>query len=265
MGHDNIIRRPDLMGNGSAAAPLSANGNPHAGHREKLKNRFLLGDFDRFEDHTALELLLFYALPQRDTNPLAHRLISRFGSLRGVLDAPVEELCQMDGISLHTATLLKLIPALCRRYRIAEVQSEDEVYDSVSKLGQYVTSLYIGATAETVYLLLLDNRFRLLDTVRLHEGSVNSVQISSRRIVETAMSRRAAMVVLAHNHPGGIPVPSTEDLSTTEVISSALSMMDIRFLEHIVVAGEQFAPVMLRGRTALAQRDNFWQTFYDRY
>lgn len=255
-------REPEKVPEAESASLLPEKGNPHAGHREKLKRRFMQGDFDRFEDHTALELLLFYALPQRDTNPLAHRLIDRFGSLSAVLDAPADELCQVDGVSFHTATLIKLIPALCRRYRMSQAIPKNAALDSVGKLGRFAVSLYTGITRETVFLILLDNRFHLLDTVMLYEGSVNSVQVSSRRIIEAAMSRRAAMVALAHNHPGGLPIPSSEDLATNEVISSALALMDIRYVEHFVIAGEQYGTVMLRDR--VVKNDTFWRPFYER-
>ena len=89
-----------------------AGNNVHSGHRQRLKDRFLQNGADGFEKHQLLELLLFYGIPQKDTNPIAHELINRFGSIRGVFEASIEALCEVDGISAHTATLIKLIPAI---------------------------------------------------------------------------------------------------------------------------------------------------------
>jgi DNA repair protein RadC len=196
-----------------------------------------------FAPHNVLELLLFYAVPQKDTNQTAHLLIDRFGSLDKVFDATVEELKEVNGIGDHAATLIKLIPALARRYAV-EKNKDGLVFNNVDTMRQYFVSQYIGVTVETVLLLSLDNKFNAIDCVKIHEGSVNSCEITVRKLAEIAFRNNASMVVLAHNHPSGLPIPSSADLYTTQQLCAALNLLGIKMLAHIVVAGEDYANIM---------------------
>ncbi|MBQ9747444.1 MAG: RadC family protein [Clostridia bacterium] len=218
----------------------------HKNHRERLKNRFLAEGLDGFEPHNVLELLLFYGIPQKDTNELAHTLINRFGSLSAVFDAPYEELITVPGIKEHSATLIKMIPQLSRRYFFDKNVCE-KTLDSTEKLGEYFVNKYIGATVETVYLLLLDNKYEPIECILIHEGAVNSAAITTRRLVELALFRRASMAVLAHNHPNGLPIPSMEDIYTTKDIARAFELLDIHFMAHILVAGDRYADILQSG------------------
>lgn len=215
----------------------------HENHRDRLKNRFLAEGLDAFEPHNILELLLFYSIPQKDTNEIAHALIERFGSLSEVFDAPFDELIETPGIKSHSATLLKLIPALSRRYML-DKNHGDEPLSSMDKIGTYLVDKYFGINVETVYLLMLDNKYGVIDCVKLHEGSVNSAAITLRRLMELALYRRASMVVLAHNHPSGVPIPSSDDIFTTREIKRAFDIMEIKMLGHILVAGNQYINIM---------------------
>ena len=215
----------------------------HENHRDRVKKRFLTEGLDHFDAHNVLELLLFYSIPQKDTNEIAHLLIERFGSLSAVLDAPFEDLIETPGIKEHSALLLKLIPALSRRYAI-EKNKEGLVFNNVDTMGQYFVSQYIGVTVETVLLLLLDNKFNAIDCVKIHEGSVNSCEITVRKLAEIAFRNNASMVVLAHNHPSGLPIPSSADLYTTQQLRAALNLLGIKMLAHIVVASEDYANIM---------------------
>ena len=107
----------------------------HEGHRQRLKNRFLTEGLDSFETHNILELLLFYSIPQRDTNGIAHKLLDTFGSLKGVFEADFEELIKIDGIKENTATLLKLIPEVARAY-FHEEMDEQKIFDTAEKIGK---------------------------------------------------------------------------------------------------------------------------------
>ncbi len=215
----------------------------HENHRERVKKRFLSSGLDDFAPHNVLELLLFYAVPQKDTNQTAHLLIDRFGSLDKVFDATLEELKEVNGIGDHAATLIKLIPALARRYAV-EKNKDGLVFNNVDTMGQYFVSQYIGVTVETVLLLSLDNKFNAIDCVKIHEGSVNSCEITVRKLAEIAFRNNASMVVLAHNHPSGLPIPSSADLYTTQQLCAALNLLGIKMLAHIVVAGEDYANIM---------------------
>ncbi len=215
----------------------------HENHRDRLKNRFLAEGLDTFDPHNVLELLLFYSIPRQDTNELAHALMKRFGSLSEVLDAPFEELIEIPGIKEHSATLLKLIPAVARRYVIDKNQTKEPLSD-MDKIGKYLVDRYCGVNVETVLLLLLDNKYAVIDCVKIHEGSVNSAAITMRRLVETALFKRASMAVLAHNHPGGVAIPSADDIYTTKEVKRAFDIMEIHLLGHILVAGEQYIDLL---------------------
>ena len=217
--------------------------NLHKGHRTRLKERFLRENIDHFEEHTALELLLFYAIPYKDTNELAHRLIARFGSIAEVMSASVEQLIEVEGMGEHAATLLRLLPEFARVY-LRDGREDMPVCDNVEKLGRMLVGIYKGISAESVHLTLLDSRYRVIRVEKIHDGSVNSVAVDNRHLAQLAMTHRAAMVVLSHNHPSGIPIPSDEDMFTTHRISSMFELLGITMLEHIIVVGEQYMPVM---------------------
>ena len=209
----------------------------HKDHRTRVKNRFLAEGLDHFEPHNILELLLFYAIPQKDTNELAHTLIDRFGSLENVFDASYQDLLTVPGIKEHSATLIKMIPALARRYSIEKNKSGESLCD-VDAWGKYFVSRYVGVNIETVFLLLLDNKFNVIDCVKLHEGSVNSSAVNIRKMTEIIFSKNAPMVVLAHNHPSGVAIPSGADMDLTLDLFRAFQVLDITFLAHILVAGD---------------------------
>ena len=215
----------------------------HKDHRKHTKDRFLSEGLDSFEPHNVLELLLFYSIPQKDTNETAHMLINRFGSLSAVFDAPYDDLLTVPGISEHSATLIKLIPAISRRYAM-EKNSKVTKLSSIEDIGKYLVARYLGVTEETVLLLLLDNKFGLIDCVKVHEGSVNSSAITMRKLIETALFKRASMVVLAHNHPSGVALPSSDDLFTTQQVKRASDLVEIGMLAHIIVAGDTFTNIL---------------------
>ena len=215
----------------------------HKDHRKHTKDRFLSEGLDSFEPHNVLELLLFYSIPQKDTNETAHILINRFGSLSAVFDAPYDDLLTVPGISEHSATLIKLIPAISRRYAM-EKNSKVTKLSSIEDIGKYLVARYLGVTEETVLLLLLDNKFGLIDCVKVHEGSVNSSAITMRKLIETALFKRASMVVLAHNHPSGVALPSSDDLFTTQQVKRAFDLVEIGMLAHIIVAGDTFTNIL---------------------
>lgn len=207
----------------------------HKGHRERLKKRFLEEGLDHFTDVQVLELLLFYAIPQKDTNPIAHALLEHFGSLSQVLDAPVEELQKVTGIKDNAATLLALVTQLCRYYQVDSAQRV-EILNSLEACGNYLVPRFFGRTRETVFLLCLDAKCKVICCKELGEGSVNAASISIRKVVETALGANATSVILAHNHPSGLALPSEEDILTTKRLYMALDAVDIVLADHMVVA-----------------------------
>lgn len=215
----------------------------HKEHRERLRDRFRRDGLDGFTDFQVLELLLFFSIPRKDTNPIAHALIDRFGTLSQVLSAPLHELEKVEGIGPQSSTLLSLTRQISRSYGISEV-SQDQILNSITKCGNYLKEYYRGKRDETVYALCLDAKCKLLGCVEVGSGSVNSSGLSVRRIIETAISLNATSVVLSHNHPSGIALPSHEDIVTTRRVAMALDAVDIVLADHIVVAENDFVSLL---------------------
>ncbi len=211
----------------------------HEDHRQRLKNRFLKDGLDSFEGHNVLELLLFFSVPRRDTNPIAHELMNAFGSLAKVMDAPFEELVKVRGVTAHTAALIKLIPELSRRY-LDSRDAVGSVLADTTSAGRYILPKFVGRRDEAVLLICLDNKRKVLDCSIIFEGSVNSAQISIRKILEYVLRFNATSVIISHNHPGGIAIPSKEDLATTQKIRAALDTIHVTVLDHIIVAENDY-------------------------
>lgn len=214
--------------------------SPHKGHRARLKQRFLKEGLDSFEEHNILELTLFYAIAQKDTNMIAHQLMERFGSLRGVLEAPFEELVKIKGISDNAATLLVLLPQLARAYFTAEQPDRNTVFETAEKLGDYFVKQYVGVTTETVYIMLLDSELRKLGCERVSVGGLTSANLDVRKMIEAAIQHRATGVVLAHNHPNADVSPSNDDVIATSYLKNALSTIDIQLVDHIIVSRKRY-------------------------
>ena len=211
----------------------------HDGHREKMRQRFMTGGLDAFADHKILELLLYYAIPRRDTNPIAHALMERYGSLPAVLAAPMEDLKRTEGIGESAAVLLHLVPQVCRRARLAQV-GEDQVLNSSERAGAYLLECFDGESREVIYQLCLDRKGKLRACKRLGEGSVASADLDVRRLVENAILTGASAVILAHNHPSGVALPSDGDYTATMRVRAALNAIGIELADHIIVADGDF-------------------------
>lgn len=216
----------------------------HKHHRKRLKERFLREGLSSFEPHNALELLLFYSIPQKDTNETAHALIERFGSLSAVFEAPFSELIQVNGIKEHSATLIKLIPELAQKYAGESQHIRKQVLKDAEQIGDYFKTKYIGITRETVFLLLLDGKYNVIDCIKIYEGSINSSAVTMRKLIEPAVERKAVFAALAHNHPTGIAIPSPDDLFTTTEAERAFSLVGVELLAHILVSGENYINIL---------------------
>ena len=211
----------------------------HDGHREKMRQRFLKSGLDAFADHEALELLLYYAIPRRDTNPIAHALMERYGSLSAVLAAPVEDLKKVEGVGESAAILLKLAPQLYRKAKMSDAEQET-ILSSVERVGAYLLERFAGEKNEVVYQLCLDRKGKLLVCKKLGEGGVTSADLDIRRLVENALLTGASAVVLAHNHPSGVALPSRDDYAATDRAKTALAVVGVALADHIIVADGDF-------------------------
>jgi len=209
------------------------------GHRNRMKERFIQHGIENFNDVNVLEILLFYGIPRKDVNALAHVLMDRFGSLAAVFDAPPEELLKVEGMGKNVMVLLKLIPQVARRYQVSK-SSFHNILDSTARAGEYLLPKFFAEKDEVVYIACLDAKGKVLYSGLLARGSVNSASVSVRKIVETALTYNSTSVILAHNHTSGIALPSHEDRATTRRIAAALGAVDIRLTDHIIVADNDY-------------------------
>ena len=218
----------------------------HDGHRQRLKARFREEGLDNFDEVNVLELLLFYCIPRKDTNPIAHALLEHFGSLAQVLEAPVEELVKVGGISDNAATFLNLATAVGRYYMVSRA-GPGKIVATTEACGAYLLPYFVGRRNETVYLLCLDAKCKVLCCKEVGEGSVNSAAVSVRRIVEVALGANATTVVQAHNHPSGVALPAGDDVQTTRRVAAALNAVEIDLADHIIVADDDFISLVQSG------------------
>lgn len=218
----------------------------HEGHRQRLKERFRSEGLDSFTDVQVLELALFYCIPRKDTNPIAHALLEHFGSLSQVLEASVEELQKVNGISENAAVYLSMLTQIGRYYLVDRSQRE-VILPTIDKCGAYLVPYFFGRPTETVFLLCLDAKCKVLCCREVGQGSVNSAGISVRKIVETALGANATTVVMAHNHPSGLALPSPEDIQTTRRVAAALQAVEVNLADHIVVADGDYVSMRQSG------------------
>lgn len=221
----------------------------HVGHRQRMRERFLNAP-ESLAEHELLELLLYYAVPRRDTNDLAHSLIEQFGSLTAVLEADVTQLSRVKGVGESVATYLSAVGAGARYYMGEKITNgaSASTLDTPAKVAEFLWPRFLGQNKERVFALLFDNGMRLLDCYHICDGSIAGAPISVRRIVERAYTKGAVGVILAHNHPGGLAVPSGDDIRITRTLDTALRTMEVPLIEHYVFSDRSFAPIMSRYR-----------------
>ena len=209
----------------------------HDGHRERLRERFETYGLDHFSDVNVLELLLFYAIPRRDTNEIAHALLDHFGSLDEVFGASRQELQEVPGIGANAATLIRLVPELAKRSAVSRTR-DVTVFNNPSVVGRYLVPRLGSEKTEKVMILNLNPQKQLISCVEIGSGVVDSVNLNIRQVVETALKVRASSLILAHNHPSGNPAPSRDDELLTRRVRDALRLVDITLDDHLIIAGQ---------------------------
>lgn len=205
----------------------------HEQERDRLKKQFIREGLGNFDDKDVLELMLYYAMPYKDTGEAAQHLMDRFGSLSEVLEAPVSELVKVRGVGEHTAVLLNMLPQLCRIYTkdkasVGKVQGLPEI-------AKFASDCFIGLTTEHFFLFCLDENLTLLSYHLISKGTVDSSTVDLRKIIETMVSANAVNAVVAHNHPRGNAIPSQSDMETTLTVAKALDPLRMKLLDHVVV------------------------------
>lgn len=212
--------------------------NLHAGHRNRQRKLFLKTGFGpATPSHQMLEMLLYFAIPRKDTNLIAHRLIKRFQTIAGVLDAPEQELRSVEGVGDSVVCLLKMLLPILRRYNEEKANVSTRVMTH-STCIELLSKKYFGQSTEMVYMLFLNNTGRLIRCELLGEGNMASVRLSLRTVVELVVWYEATAVVLSHNHPMGFAVPSDSDCVMTRRLCEMLRKIDVKLLDHIIFAGD---------------------------
>lgn len=215
--------------------PANTDKNIHCGHRDRLKNQYLKNGINTMTDIQQLELLLFYTIPQKDTNPIAHKLLDKFGSIKNVLSADINELIKIDGIKENSATYLKLVSNMANVCSLPE-EGEDLTYTDNSKA--FCEKLFVGINVEQVYVICLSTSNKVIGTKLLKSGSVDQVKLEIRDITQFALSMNCNRIILTHNHPQGECKMSDEDLRFTYSLVCSCVLNDIELLDHIIIGND---------------------------
>lgn len=216
--------------------PQSEIKNLHEGHRQRVKQRFLKHGLDSFTDVQFLETLLFYAVPKKDTNETAHLLLNKFGSVRKVFAASYEDLIKVNGVGDNAASLIKFFQMGAKKYMELSFEDEDEVLvNNPEKLMDYCQGLFLGMKKEAVYVIALDADLAIINAEQLCSGETDKVWISFRTLADFVYRNSCTRIAIAHNHPGGIEMPSRYDMAATEEIAEFLDQIEVELVDHVIV------------------------------
>ena len=210
------------------------------GHRQRVKSLYLKSGLDAMPDHNVLELVLFYAIPQRDVKQIAYELINRFGSLENVFGADISELEKVDGVSTHTAILIKLFNDVGVRLDQNKAKNARN-FESVSEIKEYAALMLGKFDTEKVLVVTLGNDYRIINHHILEGEGADKASISKKEIAEIALRDNAVKVLIAHNHPGGDATPSAADVAATQNLTLFLRQLGVPFLDHIIVGKDNSA------------------------
>lgn len=212
----------------------------HNGHRDRLREQYVENGIDSFMDHQILELLLTYAIPRKDTNELAHRLLDQFGNLERVFGADIAQLMQVEGIGRSAAIFLHMQSDLTKHIQLQQLEDKSgrirlsNPYES----AKYAAAMLSRESYETVYVACLNKNGYVQHTRNVTNGTLVEAPIYPRLIVEYALLQRSHSVILMHNHPSGNPTPSKEDCDATTAVRAALSSVDIPLIDHLIAGGQ---------------------------
>jgi DNA repair protein RadC len=214
--------------------------SPYEGHRARLRERFCKGGFDCLADYEVIELLLTLCIPRRDVKPMAKALLKEFGSVRGVLDAPAEELRKVPGLGAVAPVALRVIRETATLYLRQTVEGR-QVLDNVDKLADFWRARLGTLRHEVFEVAYLDHHYQLLEdgVERVEEGTVDETVVYPRKVMESALRRQAAHIVVAHNHPTGNITPSEQDKKLTRALQQAGQPLGIKVIDHLIVSAEK--------------------------
>ncbi len=213
--------------------------NLHTNHRKRVRARFIKdGNLDSFEEHQVLELLLFYSIPRKDTNELAHKLLNEYGSLHTLMSARPEDIMKRCKVSEPTAVLISMVPHLVKKFLSSGLDNDRPLINSFSIAHSYFEAVLIGKTFESFYMICLDLNKRLKKIVQISDGVTSNTHIYMEKVVGDALLHNSSFVIIGHNHPNGNIRPSNADVDVTIKISAALDHVGIKVLDHIIICGK---------------------------
>ena len=210
----------------------------HQGHCQRMRERVQNYGLDSLADHEVLEYILYTTNAQRDTNDIAYNLLERFGDFASVLEASEEELCTVEGVGPASARLLHMLPQVSRFYGRSRLD-EKRCYKTTEQLGSYLTAKFAWTDHERALLVSLSPRHHIKAAVWLREGTSDRVSLDVKDVVSAAIKGGTDMVVLAHNHPNGVALPSMEDMEATGSIARALGLVNIHLLDHFILTDKE--------------------------
>ncbi len=209
------------------------------GHRKRLRERFIKSGLSGFHDYEIVELLLTLGSPRRDCKRQAKEAIKRFKTLRGVLEASLEELQEIKGIGPHNAFGIKLVQEVARRF-LKEKIIDKPVYKSSQEIFDYLYHSMRDLKRELFKVLYLNSQNQIIETADLFEGTINSSAISPREVIESAIKHKAVSLVFVHNHPSGVPEPSQNDKQLTRDLVYAAAIMQIKVIDHVIIGENRY-------------------------
>lgn len=211
----------------------------HKGHRQRMRERVQSYGLDSLAEHEALEYVLYLTNAQKDTNGIAHDLIDRFGDFAAVLEASEEELCTVEGVGLSTARMLHLLPQISRYYGRSRTRTT-RCIKTTEQMGSYLMAKFAWSDYERAMLVSLDSRKRVRAAVWLREGTSDRVSLDIKNVVAAAIKGGTDAVVLCHNHPNGVALPSLEDMDATGSIARALGLVNVHLLDHFILTDTEY-------------------------
>ena len=212
----------------------------YLGHRQRIRQKYQKSGLNNWHDYEILELILTYAIPRRDTKPIAKALLKKFKSIRGVFDAEIEALNTVNGIGANAGMLISLFKEVVSLYLLENLLEQENIISSPKAVYNYLQASLRGAKDEIFKVIFLNTANRPVKAETIHVGTVNKAVVYPRKVVEYALGNKAASVILAHNHPGGSLAPSEDDKNITQTLIKALGTVDVNVLDHIIIGTEGY-------------------------
>ncbi len=214
--------------------------NLHAGHRERLRSQFRKGGFELLNEHQVLELMLSFVVPQKDTNPLAHMLINKFGSLREVIDAPYESLITVKGVGHVLAEFFNFESKLFNHLKSAKAQEENVYLHNTLQIIDFFKKTTEVGDLEKFYYIFLTSQGKMIKFGEMGKGDDRRVSLNNKEFINAVIKSNAHSVVICHTHPSGLATPSWQDRELTKSLSVTLRGIHVRLVDHIIVSHEGY-------------------------